>query len=172
MNVGKRLRELREERGLLQDELARKAHVARNTVSRIERGRLTPTVTMLEKLARGLGVEPGILLSPTIPKASPPQDMDELLARAGVENNYLAMSPDEIVDYLETLPYEEVRVVVLEVIEARRAVNVYLKDYEETPEHRRLTLQSFNVWLKAFTYMAAEADKRGDTELRTELALA
>jgi len=37
-------------------ELARRAGVGYVTVSRIEHGQLSPTVAMLEKLAKGLGI--------------------------------------------------------------------------------------------------------------------
>ena len=62
MDVGKRIRELREEQRLRQEDLAQRAGVARNTVSRIERDDLVPTVVMIEKLANGLGVGPEVLL--------------------------------------------------------------------------------------------------------------
>lgn len=50
------LRRLREERGYSVRELAQRAGVGFVTVSRIENGRMNPTVATLEKLAKGLGV--------------------------------------------------------------------------------------------------------------------
>lgn len=57
MSVSLRLREWRESRGYSVRELARRAGVGFVTVSRIENGRMSPTVAMLEKLAKALGIE-------------------------------------------------------------------------------------------------------------------
>jgi transcriptional regulator with XRE-family HTH domain len=62
MDVGKRVREIRNERSLSQDALAKRADVARTTVARLEAGEVSPTVSMLEKLANALGVEPEELI--------------------------------------------------------------------------------------------------------------
>ena len=50
------LRHWRERRGYSVRELARRAGVGFVTVSRIENDRMSPTVAMLEKLARALGI--------------------------------------------------------------------------------------------------------------------
>jgi transcriptional regulator with XRE-family HTH domain len=52
-----RLREWRERRGLSLRALAERAGVGYATVWRIEHGELSPTVTMLERLARALEVD-------------------------------------------------------------------------------------------------------------------
>jgi len=54
--MGLRLREWRDRRGYSVRELAKRAGVAYVTVSRIENGHMSPTVEMLEKLARALKV--------------------------------------------------------------------------------------------------------------------
>ena len=51
-----RLREKREERGYSVRELARRAGVGYVTVVRIENGHASPTVDMLEKLAKALKI--------------------------------------------------------------------------------------------------------------------
>jgi transcriptional regulator with XRE-family HTH domain len=50
------LRHWRERRGYSVRELAKRAGVGFVTVSRIENDRMSPTVAMLEKLARALGI--------------------------------------------------------------------------------------------------------------------
>lgn len=55
MVLGRRLRSLREQGGLKQEELAGKAGVDRGTVSRIENGEQSPRLETLERIARGLG---------------------------------------------------------------------------------------------------------------------
>jgi len=52
----KRLRQLRAARGLSQEALARKAHVSRGYLARIELGRHDPTLGVLRRLAKGLRV--------------------------------------------------------------------------------------------------------------------
>jgi transcriptional regulator with XRE-family HTH domain len=50
------LRHWRDKRGYSVRELARRAKVGFVTVSRIENGHISPTVAMLEKLAKALGI--------------------------------------------------------------------------------------------------------------------
>ena len=52
-----RLRDWRERRGLSTRELGDRAGVQFSTVHRIESGRMSPTVAMLEKLAKALGID-------------------------------------------------------------------------------------------------------------------
>lgn len=59
---GERLRELRTERGISQDELAREADVHSTAVGRLERGAREPRLTTILRVARGLNVRPGELL--------------------------------------------------------------------------------------------------------------
>ncbi len=56
VNVGGRLRELRTERGLSIRELARKSSLSANALSMIERGKTSPSVSTLYKLADALGI--------------------------------------------------------------------------------------------------------------------
>lgn len=50
------LRQWRERRGLSLHKLAEKAGVSYVTIVRIEQGRMSPTVALLEKLAAALGI--------------------------------------------------------------------------------------------------------------------
>lgn len=52
--LGARVQRLRQAQGLSQEELADRADLHRTYVSGVERGVRNPTVTVLEKLARGL----------------------------------------------------------------------------------------------------------------------
>ena len=60
--LGQNVRRLREAKGWSQEDYADRAGIHRTYVSDIERGRRNPTVTVLEKLAKPLEVEPGRLL--------------------------------------------------------------------------------------------------------------
>jgi transcriptional regulator with XRE-family HTH domain len=53
---GKRLRQLREERGWSQEEFADRAGLHRTYVSAVERGVRNPTLSVIERLAKALGV--------------------------------------------------------------------------------------------------------------------
>jgi transcriptional regulator with XRE-family HTH domain len=55
---GRRLRELRVATGLSQSELAERADITPEYVSRLERGLVGPSIEALERIAKGLGVEP------------------------------------------------------------------------------------------------------------------
>lgn len=53
---GKRLRQLREERGWSQEEFADRAGLHRTYVSAVERGVRNPTLSVLERIAKAMGV--------------------------------------------------------------------------------------------------------------------
>ncbi len=61
-DVGKNIKDLRQGRGLTQDELAEKLFVSRQTVSNYELGRTRPDIDMLEKLAQVLETDLNTLL--------------------------------------------------------------------------------------------------------------
>ncbi len=56
------LRRLRQESGWSQEEFAYKADLHRTYISDLERGTRNPSVLILEKLGKALGVPPGRLL--------------------------------------------------------------------------------------------------------------
>ena len=60
-NVARNIRRLRQERGLTQEELAVRIRITRNYVGMIERQENSPTVAMLERIAKALGTEPARL---------------------------------------------------------------------------------------------------------------
>ncbi|MGD0922785.1 MAG: helix-turn-helix transcriptional regulator [Terriglobia bacterium] len=62
MNIGKRIRELREAKGLSQGDIERRSGLLRSYLSRVECGYSVPSLSTLEKLAKAVGVEPYQLL--------------------------------------------------------------------------------------------------------------
>ncbi len=58
-----KLKALREGKGLSQAVLARKAKITREYVNRLEAGRYDPTVGVLQRLAKALGVPVADLLA-------------------------------------------------------------------------------------------------------------
>lgn len=61
--LGRRVRSLRERKGLSQEQLAEAADLHWTYVSGIERGKRNPGLNTLGRLARALGVTPSKLLS-------------------------------------------------------------------------------------------------------------
>ena len=57
MDIGKRLREVREAKGLSQNDLKDLSGLRRTHISIIENGRSTPSFHVLERWARALGIE-------------------------------------------------------------------------------------------------------------------
>jgi len=54
--VGEELRKAREDAGLTQEELSSKARVDRSYISQLERGLKSPTLDMLLRLCKAMGV--------------------------------------------------------------------------------------------------------------------
>ncbi|CAM4219298.1 helix-turn-helix domain-containing protein [Kerstersia similis] len=63
MKIGEKIRKLRRERGLTQEELALELDTAASTVSRIENDERTPSLDMLTRLANSLQVGIGELFA-------------------------------------------------------------------------------------------------------------
>jgi len=58
VHIGERLKQLRIEQAMTQEELAQAAGIGKNTVNRLETNATEPRPPTLRKLARALGVEP------------------------------------------------------------------------------------------------------------------
>src|ERR1700724_3203982 len=55
-NIGQRIRQLRESRGVTQSQLQAGWRVSRSYLSRIESGQMTPSIGTLEKISEALGI--------------------------------------------------------------------------------------------------------------------
>ena len=55
LNVENKIREMRREKGLLQEQLAKKCGVSRQTINAIENNKYDPTLALAFKLAQELG---------------------------------------------------------------------------------------------------------------------
>jgi transcriptional regulator with XRE-family HTH domain len=89
MDIGRRIREVREEVGMAGAVLARRAGVSKNHLYMIEHGDRTPSVALLESIARELKVEPADLLREPVPLEEAPQagqpiPLEPLRSRPGV----------------------------------------------------------------------------------------
>lgn len=56
INVGKQIQKLRDSKGISQQDLAAKCNFEKSNMSRLEAGRVNPTLSTLEKVANSLDV--------------------------------------------------------------------------------------------------------------------
>ena len=75
--LGKRVRELREERRMTQAKLAEKADLSTNYIGEIERGEAQATLDSLFAIMDALEINPSLLFTPL----DRPQDKEEILKR-------------------------------------------------------------------------------------------
>lgn len=60
--IGKKIKALRQEKGISQQELAAMINYEKSNMSRLEAGNTNPTILTLDKIAKALGVEISVLL--------------------------------------------------------------------------------------------------------------
>jgi transcriptional regulator with XRE-family HTH domain len=73
--IAERLHALRSERGLSLDALAGRSGVSRSNISLIERGRSSPTATVLDRLATALGVTVASMFEQPVAPSAPPSPL-------------------------------------------------------------------------------------------------
>lgn len=74
---GQRLRELRAERGVSQDQLAHRTGIHPTAIGRFERGDREPRLRSILRLADGLGVQPGRLVDDLGERRLTPEEFEE-----------------------------------------------------------------------------------------------
>jgi transcriptional regulator with XRE-family HTH domain len=79
MDIGRRIRDVRDDLGMPAAELARRVGVAPNTVWRYESGEREPSMAMLEKIASALRTQPAELLREPSPSAEALSDLSRAL---------------------------------------------------------------------------------------------
>jgi transcriptional regulator with XRE-family HTH domain len=141
MDVGRRIREVREERGMPRTVLARRVGVAQNTIYRFEAGLRTPSIPMLERIARELRIDPAELMrEPAVPLGRGPErpPLVELLEREGIEappELALPLDPPDRFDAIyEDLTFEEAWELSHRLVWALRQAELAL---EKIPEPRK-----------------------------------
>jgi transcriptional regulator with XRE-family HTH domain len=83
LDIGHRIREVREDLGMQAAVLARRVEVAPNTIYRIEAGDRTPSVALVEKIARELRTEPAEFFRVPVPLADAPSQAGHHEMRLG-----------------------------------------------------------------------------------------
>ncbi len=74
---GERLRELRAERGVSQDQLAHRTGIHATAIGRFERGVREPRLRSILRLADGLGIKPGRLVDDLGERRLTPEEFEE-----------------------------------------------------------------------------------------------
>lgn len=83
MDIGKRLKELRQNAELSGKALAMKAGIAQSTISEIESGKLTPGVRIIEKVCQALSITLADFFAPSGASREPlPEDLAQILKKA------------------------------------------------------------------------------------------
>lgn len=87
IDTGERIRALRKQRGLNQDQLAELASLNRVTVAKYEAGRVEPGAQALARIADALEVSTDALLGRTeeIPEASKPRTVEARIVSGGMD---------------------------------------------------------------------------------------
>jgi len=90
MEFGRRVKRLREKAGLSQLELSlRCGDIASSYIGFIEQGKKVPTLTTINKIARGLGLTPSELIHEDQPNIRYDPSMNRMIAYA------MTLTPDE-----------------------------------------------------------------------------
>lgn len=74
MEIGKRIAQVREEKGLTQSALARAMDISQSAVSQIEAGERNPSYEMLRSIATALGVSIPHLVGAPVEKLTPEEE--------------------------------------------------------------------------------------------------
>jgi transcriptional regulator with XRE-family HTH domain len=82
MNIGIRIRNLREAKGLSQGDVERRSGLLRSYISRVEGGYTAPSLITLEKFAKALEVEPYQLLFDRDGRPRPASVLRPMISRA------------------------------------------------------------------------------------------
>ncbi|WP_344968045.1 XRE family transcriptional regulator [Streptosporangium fragile] len=98
LSLGRRIRTLREERGVSLSELARRAGVGKATLSGLENGTRNPTLETLWAITRELGVPLATVIGPPALPGAPPSP-DPVIHGAAVRGTLLQVFEDEDVTY-------------------------------------------------------------------------
>ena len=94
--VGKRIREYRQKKGMLQEELARRAGLSPSALSNFEQGRRRTSFIWLKKISKALGVK----VSDLIPESRARRPLAESKEEEKLLQNWRKIGNDELKEQL------------------------------------------------------------------------
>jgi transcriptional regulator with XRE-family HTH domain len=86
-SMGPRIRELRIERGMTLDDLARAANISASHLSRLERGQTAPSFKVAADIARQIGVKPSELATIQREQSDVDAALIDVLLGIGLDND-------------------------------------------------------------------------------------
>lgn len=95
-SMGPRIRELRIERGMTLDELARSANISASHLSRLERGQTAPSFKVAADIARHIGVKPSELAAIQREQSDVDRALIEALTTRGLSDDIAQHICDKI----------------------------------------------------------------------------
>lgn len=115
MDVGKKIRELRQDRGWTQKELAKRSSMSENAINQYERGKRQPKVEYLTKIAAALGVSIYRLIEMKEfeePKISPQEHMQSYSGKSYKQHHPSAKVISKLAKILNVLPNQVVDTII------------------------------------------------------------
>lgn len=92
-NIGKRLKNLRNSKGMTLQDVASRADTARTYIADIESGRSFPSLKMLDKICKALNAPASYVFGDKLHRVELPQDLEEFLSKPdAIQYIYLAKS--------------------------------------------------------------------------------
>lgn len=133
--IGRRIKEIREEKGLTQSKLAEIAHIARVSVGNYERGIRIPKADVMHSIAVALGVSVDDLLGRT---------REEIVRGANTEGNEISgrVSLTDAITSSETISSRLFGRIVDEIVEMHKAR--VIKDYSINMSNKGYSIHILN----------------------------
>jgi transcriptional regulator with XRE-family HTH domain len=150
--IASRVRALRTDLGLTLDTLAAKCNVSRSMISLVERGESSPTATVLEKIASGLGVSLATLFEDSSAPAVPVSRRDDRTPWRDPQSGYLRrnISPANFPSPIQ----------IVEIVLPAEARVAYETGARDGSIHQQIWVQegSIEVTLGRVTYRLSKDD--------------
>lgn len=149
--LGENIRNLRQQKGMTQDELAEQLHVVRQTVSKWEKNLSVPDVQSLQRLAEVLDTKVDILLG-VGPDQSPTPEQQEIAAQLAQIQQQLAeknRQTDRVLGWVSGFGKGTVRVIkiLLILLALGMLVDLLLFQMGKTVGYERVSAQNVeSVW--------------------------
>jgi transcriptional regulator with XRE-family HTH domain len=166
MHLGRKILNLRADRGISQQELARACNITPSALSKIEAGINSPRTNVIWKLARNLGVSVEYLVDEEIPYPYPAHSYRKRLVESGED-------PEMVVDTTVTLEEAEFLEVLRKGNRVVRELAFLLPDLTEEAlrlvhfivHHSRIERPSPEFW-EAFQKLVTSNSERGPSRER------
>ncbi|MCP1354608.1 helix-turn-helix domain-containing protein [Aneurinibacillus migulanus] len=163
--LGKRIKELREQKGLTTVELSQKSGVSQSTISQIENSKRGASTKTIQKLAKALEVPSSYLLQENTDKAKPSDDNSkEEVSTSDIREN-VEIHRDSLQSLLDILErtnsrFQDIKITEVELSGYIVSVNITVEDTRSEEQktstvdriHAALDRYAIYTALQKFTY--------------------